>query len=222
MLTPALGCFEKDMNKIINYAKLIKELPINEQSARIKKLVWERIVYKEKEEIEKLIFSNNTETELSRKQIKNEKDIKKKLIMILMWGYPTGGRGNNIQNVLSKLEKLVNIFSEYKNKNLVQEDFLKLVSLFKGIEGLGISTWTKFLYFFEISIESKQCEIFDLKIVESLNKKQFVELGTKNWIQDTNNYLEYINLLDEVSNKINVKPDQVELFLFYFNLYYKF
>ena len=48
MLTPALGCFEKDMNKIINYAKLIKELPINEQSARIKKLVWERIVYKEK------------------------------------------------------------------------------------------------------------------------------------------------------------------------------
>ena len=88
------------MNKIINYAKLIKELPINEQSTRIKKVVWERIVYREKEEIEKLIFSNNTEIELSRKEIKNEKDIKKKLIMILMWGYPTGGRGNNIQNVL--------------------------------------------------------------------------------------------------------------------------
>ena len=41
------------MNKIINYAKLIKELPINEQSTRIKKVVWERIVYREKEEIEK-------------------------------------------------------------------------------------------------------------------------------------------------------------------------
>ena len=53
MLTPALGCFGEDMNKIINYAKLIKELPINEQSTRIKKVVWERIVYREKEEIEK-------------------------------------------------------------------------------------------------------------------------------------------------------------------------
>ncbi|MCI7435485.1 MAG: hypothetical protein MSH22_02625 [Spirochaetia bacterium] len=210
------------MNKISNYYKLIKELPINEQSTRIKKNVWERIKYKDKDKIEESIFLDFSEIELSRFCVKKETDIRKKIVMVLMWGYPTGGRGNNIQNVLVNLDELVNIFTNYNKKNLNLKDFENLISSFSRISGLGISTWTKFLYFFEISVENKKCEIFDLKIVESLNKKQFVELKDKHWIQDFSNYMEYINLIDEISNKINVQPDQVELFLFYFNLYYKF
>lgn len=210
------------MNKISNYYKLIKELPINEQSTRIKKNVWERIKYKDKDKIEESIFLDFSEIELSRFCVKKETDIRKKIVMVLMWGYPTGGRGNNIQNVLVNLDELVNIFTNYNKKNLNLKDFENLISSFSRISGLGISTWTKFLYFFEISVENIKCEIFDLKIVESLNKKQFVELKDKHWIQDFSNYMEYINLIDEISNKINVQPDQVELFLFYFNLYYKF
>lgn len=210
------------MNKINNYSKLIKELPVDEQSTTIKKEVWERINYKEKNKIEKLIFLTSPEVELSRIQVKNEKDIKKKIVMILMWGYPTGGRGNNIQNVLTKLNELEKIFSVYKNNNLTLDEFINLVDRFNKIPGLGISTWTKFLYFFDIAVNSRKCEIYDLKIVESLNKKQFIELKDKNWVQNFDNYIEYISLLHDISCKLKVRADQVEIFLFYFNLYYKF
>ena len=213
---------ERIMNKISKYAQLIKELPIDEQSVTIKKDVWKKIAYKGKDSIEALIFSNSSEIELSRLCIKNEIAIRKKIVMILMWGYPTGGRRNHIQNVLLNLDKLVNIFSDYNNKSLTLKEFENLVSTFNSITGLGISTWTKFLYFFEISVERCKCEIFDLKIVKSLKKRQFVELPDKDWVHNASNYLEYIHLIDEVSSKIKVRPDQIELFLFYFNLHYKF
>lgn len=213
---------EKLMKKISVYSKLIKELPVDEQSTTIKKEVWERINYKGKKEIENLIFLNSSEIEISRKQVKKENNLKKKIVMILMWGYPTGGRGNNIQNVLSKLNELVKIFSVYKDIDLTLDEFTNLIEMFNKITGLGISTWTKFLYFFDISINSRKCEIFDLKIVESLNKKQFIDLKDKIWIQNFDHYIEYINLLYDISCKLKVRADQVEIFLFYFNLYYKF
>jgi len=61
---------ERIMNKISNYAQLIKELPIDEQSVTIKKDVWKRIAYKGKDSVEALIFSNSSEIELSRLCIK--------------------------------------------------------------------------------------------------------------------------------------------------------
>ena len=210
------------MKSILDYSELIKEIPVNNQSTKIKKEVWERINYPKKQIIENSIFSTSTEVELSRMQVKNETNIRKKIIMILMWGYPTGGRGNNIEKLLKDFDKLEQIFSKYKNINLEKKEFMDIVSLFNSIKGLGISTWTKFLYFFDISVDSLKCEIFDLKILESLNKKQFSEINEKNWIQDVDNYFDYLILLNSISKKIIAEPDQVEIFLFYFNLYYKF
>jgi hypothetical protein len=37
-----------------------------------------------------------------------------------------------------------------------------------------------------------------------------------------NHYFQYIELLDNLLKQMNVLPDQKELFLFYYNLYYKF
>ena len=87
-----------------------------------------------------------------------------------------------------------------------------------GIRGLGISTWSKFLYFFNVAIDLKRCKIYDLKIVDSLNKKQFSELDTHIWKQDVEHYYQYIELVDNLAKQMDVSPEQVELFLFYYNL----
>ena len=142
--------------------------------------------------------------------------------MTLMWGYPTGGRGSNIENILKQLDNLSKLLSGVNKKNLKKEESNILIKKFQGIPGLGISTWSKLLYFFMVQIESMKCQIYDLKIVESLNKKQFSELGAQIWRQDVDHYYQYVELVNNLAKCMCVCPEQVELFLFYFNHSYKF
>ncbi len=210
------------MLSIVDYSELIKSIPVYDQSARIKRKVWEKILYDDKSRIENTIFGDKEEVELSRADVLSENDTVKKIVMVLMWGYPTGGRGSNIENTLNEIVKLSRFLSKVKDKDLTKADANNLINDFKDIRGLGFSTWSKFLYFFSVTIDSRKCQIFDQKIVDSLNKKQFDELGIQKWKQNIDCYYKYIGLVDDLSKQIDVLPEQVEVFLFYFNLYYKF
>ena len=167
------------MTSIDEYRDLIKMIPVNEQASIIKKIVWNKESYDEN--IMKSIFGDNEIVELSRKDVCSEPNIKKKIIMVLMWGYPNGGRGNNINNVMKQLEQLCDLLRSVNGKNLTKEQAGKLLLELENIRGLGISTWSKLLYFFNVSIDTNRCQIFDQKIVDSLNKKQFQQLGNEEW-----------------------------------------
>lgn len=210
------------MNKcsITKYKKLISVLPVEKQSTLIKKIVWQRKTYKDKNKLENKLFSNDT-VELTREDVLSEKNKTLKIVKILMWGYPTGGRGNNIQNILLKLDFLKTLLCKIEGKNITSKIANNIFETFSNIKGLGMSTWSKFLYFFNVSIDSKKCQIFDIKIKDSLNHKQFLELQDKTWKQNTSDYIEYISLLDDLSKKMKVRPDQIELFLFTYNLNFR-
>ena len=208
------------METIRNYSDLIKQIPVYCQSTIVKKSVWGR--FSIDDEIKEAIFGSNEKVEISRSDVFSERDTAKKIVMTLMWGYPTGGRGENIKNILLNINKLVEILSSEKDKNITEKEARKLFTKLKKIPGLGISTWTKFLYFFNVSIDSKTCQIYDLKIVDSLNKKQISELGLQEWKQNNRCYFDYIALVNNLATTMSVLPEQVEVFLFYFNLYYIF
>ncbi len=208
------------METLKNYSDLIKLIPVFNQSAVIKKDVWDRISYDV--EIRNSIFGADEKIEISRADVHAEINSAKKIVMILMWGYPTGGRGSNIQKIINKGDKLSTILRSIDGKNLTRDEANAVISEFSTIQGLGISTWSKLLHFFNVSIESNRCQIFDLKVVDSLNKKQFIELGTHEWKQDINHYYRYIDLVNVLAAGMEVLPEQVELFMFYYNLYYKF
>ena len=91
------------MGSIMDYRDLIQLIPVNDQSSVIKKDIWEKFSYKDK--FKKAIFGNKDKAELSRADVFSESNVEKKIIMILMWGYPTGGRGNNIKNILGNIKK---------------------------------------------------------------------------------------------------------------------
>lgn len=212
------------MKQIKQYKNLISEIPVLNQSTIIKRKIWEKFLHTTLRNFEHAIFENNDEIELSRDDIISEPNIKKKIIMTLMWGYPTGGRGNNIKNILGEIDKLSTLLSPINNQDLSKSYSNLLFKKFASIHGLGISTWSKFLFFFNVSIDSNKCQIYDLKIVDSLNKKQFTELSENNakWKQDIKHYYKYIELLNYLARTMNVRPEKVEIFLFYYNLYYKF
>lgn len=212
------------MKTIKEYSDLIRHIPVYNQSAIIKQDIWERFsnIKWYDDQIKKGIFDDKETIEVSRADIHSERDAGVKLLKLLMWGYPTGGRGNNIAHILEKAEELIPTLSSVNGKNLTRAETNDLIEKFAGIRGLGISTWSKILYFFNVSIDSRKCQIYDLKIVDSLNKKQFSELGTKKWKQDIGHYYQYIELVDNLAKDMSALPEQVELFLFYYNLYYKF
>ena len=212
------------MRSISEYSDLIKLIPAKCQSSLIKKAVWERFDYGD-DEIKEAIFGADEEVEISREDIFSENNTKKKLVMILMWGYPSGGRGSNIQSVLLRINELVGLLSSVAGRNLKESEAKDLFKKFGNFGGLGISTWTKFLYFFKVSVDSKECQIFDIKIVNSLNKRQFSQLvsnDVQEWKHNNEHYLRYIEFADKLASGLGVSAEQVELFLFSFNLCYKF
>lgn len=208
------------MGSIKEYRDLISLIPVKKQSTIVKKEVWTR--FSSIEQIKDSIFGSNDSVEISREDVLSESDTAKRIVMALMWGYPTGGRGNNIEKTLSKMDDLTQLLSSINEKDLTKAQARKELAKFSKINGLGASTWSKFLYFFNVSIDSRKCQIYDLKIVDSLNKKQFSEIGSQEWKQNKKQYYQYIELLDNLATDMRVLPEQVELFLFYFNLYYKF
>ncbi len=209
------------MPSIIEYSGLIKSIPAYNQSTKINKKVWNELLCNE-EDIKKELLGGESDFELSREDVLSKDDKEKRIVMALMWGYPTGGRGKNIKDTLTEIDKLKQLLSEAKDQDLTKEQADNLIEQIDSIHGLGMSTWSKLLYFFNVSIESRRCQIYDKKIVDSLNRKQFSELGTQIWKQDIEQYYEYIELVDDLAMHMCVSPEQVELFLFYFNHDYKF
>jgi len=211
------------MISLTEYRDLINNIPVKNQSTRIKFDIWNRIFNGNHNELLKEIFKSSKEIEISRREIFDEKIVINKVVKTLMWGYPTGGRGNNLINLMNSLEKIVELLSNLGNYNLNEDEYKNLVQEFNNIIGLGPSTWTKFLYFFCCSIDGCKCQILDLQIINSLKRKQFFEIADNQiFNQSIEDYLSYIRLLNKISKDLKSSPENIELFLFYFNNGYKF
>ena len=221
-----------EMKSIEKYADLIKALPVGGQFTRIKKDgVWRRFaneIPEIRDTVIEILDSDDSEAQhikISRDDIKKESNVRKKIVKILMWGYPGGGRGRNVQNILNSLDALSkNLqFKNNKDKNFdsVKDAFkaVKKIDSSKEIDGLGLSTISKFLYFFNKKINNIPCQIYDKKVIDSLKENhQIEELSERNnWDRKDNDYKEYIELLFNLSATIECSPDQIELFLFMIN-----
>jgi len=164
---------------------------------RAKKSVWHTRLGHSLFKVVEPVFSKD-EITITRGEILKEESNRIKIVKTLVWGYPEGGRGSNVKSVLENLEVL-------RDK-------------------LGPSTWSKLLYFFEISINSHRRQIFDKRVEQSLNASQFRDFNKKEgkWNQKkVDDFFKYIEKLDEVSRDLRVAPEQLENFLFYYNLYFK-
>lgn len=211
------------MSDIKTYRNLIKEIPIKKQSMRAKKSVWHTRLGHSLFKVVEPVFSKD-EITITRGEILKEESNRIKIVKTLVWGYPEGGRGSNVKSVLENLEVLRDKLSKYKGKNLTETKAKELISDLEKVDKLGSSTWSKLLYFFEVSINSHRCQIFDKRVEQSLNESQFRDFKKEKgkWNQKrVDDFFKYIEKLNELSRNLRVDPDQIENFLFYYNLYFK-
>ncbi len=164
------------------------------------------------------IFRGQEQITLTRFDLRNTKyDIEEFILKVLLWGYPTVGRGNNIKSLLEP----ANFIDLTKTLQIYRENEISHQQLEKGINrtnGLGISTMSKFAHFLNASIEGYPALILDTRLTKIINSNRFVELEQLNIKEHniTGSYVHYLKLMHEISKDLGVEAGQLELFLFTF------
>jgi hypothetical protein len=208
--------------KLSNYRTLISHLPVKEQSFTTKKSTWLKAEndYSWLKELNKTLFDKYGQLTLNRQDVFNSKTIEEIIIKTIYWGYPRGKRGNHFRNILNSFDVLVLHCSQLKDsETITSAEYFKLMNDFKKIEGLGLSTYTKILYFMDIKIDYNPCLILDQRIINVIQTNHypcFKYLSINNYNKEKK-YPEYLALMNHLSQELQTKPENLEQFLFLFN-----
>jgi len=166
------------------------------------------------------LFENKETVSICRQDIFNTKDVRERIIKTIYWGYPRGMRGNHFVNILINIEiieKAIKEFSIQKYQN--SQDFEEVIQAFKAVPGLGLSTYSKLLYFFKVRLNDNQCLILDQRVIDVLSSKfysNFKALSRISYSNAESKYFEYVEMLGDLSKQLNIEGENIEQFLFIF------
>jgi hypothetical protein len=207
---------------IRDYSLLISHLPVREQCFETKRSSWRKaegkIVWLL--EFNDGFFGKDESIEISREDIFQTATLRDVLLKVIYWGYPRGMRGNHFTNLISHIESLEKIIAPLVGVDrLKTEDFNRLRSELNNIEGLGLSTYSKLLYFLRIKFNNHECLILDQRLIDVFKSRTFPEFECLSGIRYDNaqdKYLEYLKVMSGLSHQIGTNGENVEQFLFIF------
>jgi hypothetical protein len=140
------------------YKKIVTDLPVLNHTIVVDKYeLWKHRLNDNK--YNPLLLKIKNSYQIKREKLLNYKysSPEEKCIDIILWGYPRGGRGKNISEVIPKISQIAKIAS---NKDVSWESYFKS---FKGTR-VGVATATKFAYFFKIEFDGYRALILDQQI----------------------------------------------------------
>jgi hypothetical protein len=207
---------------IDRYKTLISNLPVRQQSFTTKRATW-RKAEREIDWLENLndkLFVDKDTLSISRQDIFDTVEIRELILKTIYWGYTGGMRGNHFISILTKIDLLEKTLTNLKNKtspSLV--DFNELREIFKNVSGLGLSTYSKILYFLQIRFNNNPCLILDQRLIDVFARKTYIEFQALFSISYSNaekKYLDFLQLANKVSKDIQTDGENIEQFLFIF------
>jgi thermostable 8-oxoguanine DNA glycosylase len=204
--------------RIKDFKLLISSLPFLQQSFTIKKSNWD---FASKADTIHDIFGKNQFVTLTRNDLFTSAindDLERFIVKTLMWGYPTKGRGKNIEFLLesASFDNLLEILVKYKERNVFSNQFHADIN---SIKGLGLSTMSKFIYFLNSKIENQKALILDQRIMDTINSGKYEELSSLKGIRSdnaTSKYLKYLTIINNLKSELAIEADKIEMFLFIF------
>lgn len=198
-----------------DYKTVIQHLPVLEQAFQIKAVNWKKFL--NNYQYDKLFKDNDCIT-INRLDIFNTQEQELFVLKILLWGYPRGMRGNNFLWITKSIEKIVEILSDGR------ADLLTMQNSFSNIAGLGLSTYSKFLYFKKYAFGEYSALILDERLIKVFQYNVFEEFETLKSINSYNKekmYMLYLEIMHEQAANLNTKPENIEQFLFLFGNHLK-
>ena len=95
------------------------------------------------------------------------------LAKVIVWGYPRGPRGDIFSHICENIGNIKKLITSANNGiSDWQSHFDKL----SKIDGIGMSTYTKFLYFKGVKIAGSPALILDIRVINALKRDVFLEL----------------------------------------------
>lgn len=214
--------------KIENFKVLIKNLPVRQQSFTTKRTTWKPA----EEKIDWLgtlndkLFNNQETLNISRQDVFNTTSLRETILKTFYWGYTSGMRGNHFVEILKEIPLLEKTLELLKSEqNLTNEDFIALINRMQEIPGIGLSTYSKLLYFLNIKFDGNPCLILDQRLIDVFNSKfydEYIPLGKIKDHKREEAYLPYLSLTNKISINLETKGENLEQFLFVFGNNLKF
>ena len=206
---------------MINYIHLIQSLPVADQAFTIKSSNWQKALsdfhFQE-------IFNGAENICLSRKDVHDTNNIELFILKTILWGYPKGMRGKNFENIYSNLIALSAILNLPDRAFLKTDDLYEIQNRLQKIEGLGLSTYSKLLYFRDFKFDGVPALILDERLIRVFKNNVFEEFDSLAKISQYNCvklYNAYLHIMSELSKQYKVSGEQIEQFLFIFGNHLK-
>ena len=206
---------------IRKYTQLIQSLPASDQAFTIKASNWQKALsdfhFQE-------IFNGTENICVSRKDVHDTNNIELFILKTILWGYPKGMRGKNFENIYKNLEALSEILNVPNRAFLKKNDLSELQCKLHKIEGLGLSTYSKLLYFRDFKFDGVPALILDERLIRVFKNKVFKEFEPLSQISQYNSvkmYGAYLQIMSEFSEQYRVSGEQIEQFLFIFGNHLK-
>ncbi len=202
------------MDKIVNHSREIVKLNTRVESA-INETISKK--YYDIGSISDIVCELGRQGEsvsLSREDIFNESDTRKRIVKALIWGYPNDVR--NTPGVIENLDNIVAIVNAYKQNKDGHHLLIELL----GTDRMGLSTASKLLYFFDVCFDGAPAVIIDNVVNEGLTL--FEEFRGLPYISNAKNYILGVKAINEVRNRLNsiiddnliIECEDVEYYLF--------
>jgi hypothetical protein len=190
---------------------LVRTLPVDHHTIRVSRKVWKDRFRNARLAVElEAIFGDSEEIGLSRQSIRQQADARRKCLEVLLWGYPSGMRGNETA-YLANLDEI----SRGASSDAPWPEYFEALD---AVRGLGMSTVTKLAYFFGKTFDGHPAVILDNRITKLLSRGIWAELGELRHVTNNNaprNYLRYLETIASVSQGIEgATSEQLEFFLF--------
>ncbi len=145
---------------ITSYKILISNLPVKQQCFTTKRTTWETAEsqFEWLNTLNENLFGNKQTLTISQQDIFETADLRELIIKTTYWGYTGGMRGNHFVNILRQIGLIEDTLKNLKQiAKPTTEDFNQLMTIFKDVKGLGLSTYSKLLYFSQITFNDTPC-----------------------------------------------------------------
>jgi hypothetical protein len=211
--------------KLRDFRGLIANMPVDCQAFTTKKATWNTHIARQDRagKVVEAIFGPFEKVTISRHDLRHYAaglDLDTFVVATLLWGHPSGMRGNNVSRTADKFENLTAHLAETARTRSIG-DWRSHYQQVRALSGVGLSTYTKFLAFLSVKIHSFTALILDDRIVSIISDNLFDELHALEGKRRHNPqgwYPEYLSCLDQLAGSLGVSSESVESFLFEFGL----
>lgn len=217
--------------RLIDYKALIAKLPVKEHATEIQPDAydaWKKICGKYRfAGLLPEVRNGRQSLWISRGHIQTmphetERDLKQFVLCVLLWGYgsPSGMRGLNAEKCLENMKGLTDFIKKERVDEKSIDDWWTHWTKFRkdgGIAGIGLSTYTKLLYFLQAKVNSHPAVILDArikKVIKSGNIRELSDLKGKAALERF--YPDYLDIISTCREDLDCTVDQIEMFLFMF------